>query len=41
MTIMRMRSTGLGKIELVGEVDDLKRMGGYPILVIQTTQPVK
>ncbi|MBI4333789.1 MAG: hypothetical protein HY673_21215 [Chloroflexi bacterium] len=38
---MRMRSTGLGKTELVAEVEDLKRMGGFLILVIATSQPVK
>ncbi len=38
---MRMRSTGLGKTELIGDVEDLKRMGDFLILVIQTNQPVK
>ncbi len=38
---MRMRSTGLGKTELVAEVEDLKRMGDFLILVVQTSSPVK
>ncbi len=38
---MRMRSTGLGKTELVADVEDLKRMGDFLILVIQTSTPVK
>lgn len=38
---MRMRSTGLGKTELVAEVEDLKRMDDFLILVVQTSSPVK
>ncbi len=38
---MRLRSTGLGKTELVGEVEDLKRSGDFLIMVVNTTSPVK
>ncbi|MDP2719120.1 MAG: hypothetical protein U1D67_01155 [Dehalococcoidia bacterium] len=38
---MRLRSTGLGKTELIGEVEDLTRMGDFLIMVVQTTKPVK
>ncbi len=38
---MRLRSTGLGKTELVGEVEDLKRMGDFLIMVVNTSKPVK
>ncbi|MDP2718575.1 MAG: hypothetical protein Q8P44_01890 [Dehalococcoidia bacterium] len=38
---MRLRSTGLGKTELIGEVEDLKTMGDFLIMVIGTTRPVK
>lgn len=38
---MRMRSTGLGKTELIAEVEDLKRMGDFLVMVVQTSSPVK
>ncbi|RLI09728.1 hypothetical protein DRO33_06425 [Candidatus Bathyarchaeota archaeon] len=38
---MRMRSTGLGKTELVGEVVGLEPKGDLLILHIQTTRPVR
>lgn len=37
---MLMRSTGLGKAELVAEIVTVKRQGGYLIMEIQTTAPV-
>jgi hypothetical protein len=36
-----MRSTGLGKAELVGEVISLRRQGDYLIMEVHTTQPVR
>jgi len=38
---MLMRSTGLGKAELVAELTALKRQGDYLIMEMQTTQPVR
>jgi hypothetical protein len=38
---MLMRSTGLGKAELVAEVIGLKRQGDYLIMELQTTKPVR
>lgn len=38
---MRMRSTGLGKTELVGQLDEMTRSGDYLILSVRTTAPVK
>ena len=38
---MLMRSTGLGKAELVAEIVGLKRQGDYLIMELQTTQPVR
>ena len=38
---MLMRSTGLGKAELVAEITDLKRQGDYLIMELQTLQPVR
>jgi len=38
---MRMRSTGLGKTELVGEVKDITRAGDYLVLHVRTTEPVR
>ena len=38
---MLFRSTGLGKTELVGKVDDLKRQGDYLIMYVDVTDPVK
>ena len=36
-----MRSTGLGKTELIGGIDDLTRLGDYLILHMRTTDPVR
>jgi hypothetical protein len=38
---MLMRSTGLGKAELVAEIVELKRQGDYLIMELQTLQPVR
>lgn len=38
---MKMRSTGLGKTELTGGIEDIRVMGDFLVLVIQTSQPVK
>ncbi len=38
---MRMRSTGLGSTELVGEISDITKAGGYLILHMNTTEPVR
>ncbi|MBP1684383.1 MAG: hypothetical protein H6Q33_526 [Deltaproteobacteria bacterium] len=38
---MLMRSTGLGKAELVAELTELKRQGDYLIMEMQTSQPVR
>jgi hypothetical protein len=38
---MLMRSTGLGKAELVAEIVALKRQGDYIIMEMNTTQPVR
>jgi hypothetical protein len=38
---MLMRSTGLGKAELVAELTTLKRQGDYLIMEMQTSQPVR
>ena len=38
---MLMRSTGLGKAELVAELMELKRQGDYLIMEMQTSQPVR
>ena len=38
---MLMRSTGLGKAELVAEIVGLRRQGDYLIMELQTTQPVR
>lgn len=38
---MLMRSTGLGKAELVAEITGLKRQGDYLIMELQTLQPVR
>ncbi len=37
---MRMRSTGLGKTELVGKIETIKRKGDYLIMTIRTVEPV-
>jgi len=36
-----MRSTGLGKAELVAEIVAMKRQGDYLIMEMNTTQPVR
>jgi hypothetical protein len=38
---MLMRSTGLGKTELVAEINDCKAQGDHLILLVNTTDPVK
>ncbi|MFN8626212.1 MAG: hypothetical protein U0587_09575 [Candidatus Binatia bacterium] len=38
---MFMRSTGLGKAELVAELTTLKRQGDYLIMEMQTSKPVR
>ncbi len=38
---MLMRSTGLGKAELVAEITGLKRQGDYLIMELQTIKPVR
>ena len=38
---MKMRSTGLGTTELVGEINDITRAGGYLVLHVGTTDPVR
>ena len=38
---MLFRSTGLGKTELTGKVDSLKRQGDYLIMFVDVTSPVK
>ena len=38
---MLMRSTGLGKAELVAEIVALKRQGDYLIMELRTTKPVR
>lgn len=38
---MRMRSTGLGKTELVGDFNDIKQVGDFLVIQIKTTEPVK
>lgn len=38
---MLMRSTGLGKAELVAEIVGLKRQGDYLIMELQTIEPVR
>ena len=36
---MRMRSTGLGKTELVAKIEGLKRAGDYLVLDMQVIEP--
>jgi len=38
---MLMRSTGLGKAELVAEIVGIKRQGDYLIMELRTTAPVR
>ncbi len=37
---MRMRSTGLGQTELIGNLDEIKREGDYLVMSIRTVEPV-
>ena len=38
---MFFRSTGLGKTELRGRVDDLKRQGDFLVMYVDVVEPVK
>jgi len=38
---MLMRSTGLGKTQLTGHVNDIKRQGDYLIMYVDVVDPVK
>jgi hypothetical protein len=38
---MLMRSTGLGKTELTGKIDQVQRQGDYLILYVDVIDPVK
>lgn len=38
---MLFRSTGLGKTELVGKIDALKRQGDYLVMYVDVVEPVK
>ena len=38
---MRMRSTGLGKTELVADIGSFRRVDGYLLININSTDPVK
>jgi hypothetical protein len=38
---MRMRSTGLGRTELVGHFEGIARKGDYLVLSVRTTAPVR
>jgi len=38
---MLMRSTGLGKTELVAQINDVKVQGDHLILLVDTTDPVR
>jgi len=38
---MFFRSTGLGKQQLTGKVGEMKRVGDYLVLCVDTTEPVK
>lgn len=38
---MRMKSTGLGKTELVGDFNDITHIGDYLVLHVKTKEPVK
>ena len=38
---MYFRSTGLGKQQLTGKVAEMKRVGDYLVLCVDTTEPVK
>ena len=38
---MRMRSTGLGKTELIGNIEAIKRQGDYLVMSVRTVDPVR
>ena len=38
---MRMRSTGLGTTELIGEIEGVKIAGDYLVLSVRTVAPVR
>ena len=38
---MLMRSTGLGKTQLQGNITEIKRMGDYLIMYVEVTDPVR
>lgn len=38
---MRMRSTGLGRTELVGSFEGIQKNGDYLVLSVRTSSPVK
>lgn len=38
---MLFRSTGLGKTELMGKVEDMQRQGDYLVMYVDITEPVK
>ena len=38
---MLMRSTGLGKTQLTGYINDIKRQGDYLIMYVDVVDPVK
>ena len=38
---MLMRSTGLGKTQLSGNITEIKRMGDYLIMYVEVVDPVK
>jgi hypothetical protein len=38
---MLMRSTGLGKAELIAEITEIKRQGDYLVMEMRTSEPVR
>lgn len=38
---MRIKSTGLGKTELVGHIEEIKRVDDYLVISMRTAQPVR
>jgi len=38
---MRLKSTGLGKMELIGELKDIRRVDDLIVFYVQTTSPVR
>ena len=38
---MRIKSTGLGKTELVGHIEGIKRVDDYLVLTMRTAEPVR